>query len=50
MWVMQNGKERDMDDWMKLFENASKGFKFVQWKQPVGSELGLIEFEWHKFY
>ena len=34
MLELFNAKERDLDDWAKLFERADARFKFVGSKQP----------------
>ncbi|KAL9119135.1 MAG: hypothetical protein Q9187_004309 [Circinaria calcarea] len=46
MLVIQNSRERELDDWKKLFEIADAGFRFVGAKQPAGSNLSLIEAVW----
>lgn len=47
MLEIHNGKERDLSDWVKLFEDAHEGFKVVSVKQPVSSRLGIIEVVWN---
>lgn len=46
MWALGNGKERDMDDTIKLLNDADPRFKLLNVIQPPGSKLGLIEIVW----
>lgn len=46
MLEIHNGKERDLSDWMQLFEDADGRFKILNVKQPVSSRLGIIEVGW----
>ncbi len=46
MWEFHNAKERDVDDWVQLFECADSRFEFLGVKQPAGSRLGIIEVVW----
>lgn len=46
MLEIHNGKERDLSDWLQLFEDADRRFKLVGVKQPVSSRLGIIELVW----
>ncbi len=46
MLEIHNGKERDLSDWVRLFEDAHRSFKVVSVKQPVSSRLGIIEVVW----
>lgn len=46
MKEIQNAKERDADDWKKLFEDADPRFKFKGIKTPVGSILSMISATW----
>lgn len=47
MMEMQNSKERELDDWAKLLEEADKRFDFTGGKQPKGSNLWILEAEWN---
>jgi len=47
MQELQNGKERDAQEWAELFEAAHKEFFFVGVKVPTGSKLAIIEAIWH---
>ncbi|TVY44615.1 O-methyltransferase [Lachnellula subtilissima] len=46
MMTLQNSRERDRDDWIALFSQASKRFHLVGIQCPTGSQLSIIEFEW----
>lgn len=46
MLELQNARERELDDWAKLFEEADKRFKFMGGKQPVGVNLWILEAVW----
>lgn len=46
MTEMQNSHEREVDDWVKLFQSASPGFEFQEAKQPKGSNLWILVAEW----
>ncbi|KAF7945538.1 hypothetical protein EAE96_010305 [Botrytis aclada] len=41
-----NGKERDFDDWTRLFKSASPHFRILGVKSPQNSMLSLIEVTW----
>lgn len=41
-----NGKERDADDWAKLFLATDERFKIVGIKTPPKSLLSIIEARW----
>lgn len=43
MLAVQQGKESNADDWIKLFKDADEGFRILSWKYPVGSKIGPIE-------
>ena len=43
MMALQNGKERDLADWKKLFSEADSRLSIVNVSQPAGSVLGLLE-------
>ncbi|MCJ1463377.1 hypothetical protein MMC07_001984 [Pseudocyphellaria aurata] len=46
MLELHNAKERDKNDWAKLFQEADSRFIFVGVKQPVQSKLSIIEAVW----
>ncbi|KAH3967279.1 hypothetical protein HBI24_208500 [Parastagonospora nodorum] len=46
MLELHNGKERDADDWRKLFEDCDPRFKFEEIIRPPGSKLGIIQVVW----
>ena len=46
MLTLFNSREREKDDWLKLFEKADKRFVFSQAGTPKGSALGIIEVQW----
>ncbi|TVY17141.1 O-methyltransferase bik3 [Lachnellula arida] len=46
MMQVQNSRERDLDDWAKLFLEADERFAFKGGKQPEGSSLWILEVEW----
>lgn len=46
MLEILNARERELDDWARLFEQADNRFKFLGGKQPVGSHLWIIEALW----
>ncbi|MCJ1244006.1 hypothetical protein MMC30_001203 [Trapelia coarctata] len=46
MLVIQNSRERELDDWAKLFEVADKRFKFLGGKLPPGSKFWILEASW----
>jgi hypothetical protein len=41
-----NAKERSIDDWKSLFEQADTRFKLNRIVNPPGSILAVIEFAW----
>jgi hypothetical protein len=47
MMEMQNSKERELDDWAKLFEEADKRFDFRGGKQTQDSNLRVLKAEWN---
>ena len=47
MLEIHNGKERELGEWMQLFEGVDKRFKLHGVKQPVASRLGILEFVWN---
>ncbi|KAK7001297.1 S-adenosyl-L-methionine-dependent methyltransferase [Favolaschia claudopus] len=44
--MIQNAHERELDDWKNLFEKADARFQFQWAKQPQGSTLWFLVFEW----
>lgn len=46
MKEIQNGKERDADDWAAVFHMADARFVLKEIRQPEGSDLALIVVEW----
>ncbi|KAF7937469.1 uncharacterized protein EAE98_001783 [Botrytis deweyae] len=46
MLELQNSRERELEDWAKLFEDADPRFTFKGGKQPAGSNLWILEAVW----
>lgn len=46
MLEFHNAKERDADDWAKLFHEADPRFKFLGVKQPPAAKMGSTEARW----
>ncbi|KAI1410075.1 S-adenosyl-L-methionine-dependent methyltransferase [Hypoxylon sp. FL1857] len=46
MIELQNGDDREMGGWERLFAKAHPGFRFHGGKQPPGSALWILEAEW----
>ncbi|KAF2791438.1 putative O-methyltransferase [Melanomma pulvis-pyrius CBS 109.77] len=46
MLELHNGKERDADDWEKLFSDCDPRFKFLGTTRVPGSRLGVVEAKW----
>ncbi|CAG8977109.1 hypothetical protein HYALB_00011354 [Hymenoscyphus albidus] len=46
MLELQNARERELEDWAKLFEDADPRFKFLGGKQPRGASLWILEAVW----
>jgi hypothetical protein len=46
MLEIGNAKERDLDEWTNLFEEADSRFIFQGIKQPLDSRLAIIEATW----
>ncbi|CAG8952635.1 hypothetical protein HYFRA_00009742 [Hymenoscyphus fraxineus] len=46
MLELQNARERELEDWAKLFEDADPRFKFLGGKQPKGASLWILEAVW----
>lgn len=47
MMEMQNSKERELEDWENLFQEADARFEFKGGFQPSGSNLWILEVEWN---
>ncbi|CAG8950964.1 hypothetical protein HYFRA_00006361 [Hymenoscyphus fraxineus] len=41
-----NSRERTVEDWKSLFQEADKGFVLKNVFEPQGSALGILEFKW----
>ncbi|KAI9646018.1 hypothetical protein NHQ30_005456 [Ciborinia camelliae] len=46
MLELQNARERELNDWAKLFEEADPRFRFKGGKQPAGANLWILEAVW----
>ncbi|KAI4859218.1 putative O-methyltransferase [Hypoxylon rubiginosum] len=46
MLEIGNAKERDLDEWKALFEQADQRFVFKGMQQPPGSSLAILEATW----
>jgi hypothetical protein len=46
MMEIGNAKERDLDEWKQLFEQADERFVFKGPKMPPGSRLAILEATW----
>jgi hypothetical protein len=46
MMEIGNAKERDLDEWKQLFEQADERFVFKSPKMPPGSRLAILEATW----
>ncbi|TGO45865.1 hypothetical protein BCON_0360g00090 [Botryotinia convoluta] len=46
MLELQNSRERELEDWAKLFEDADPRFTFKGGNQPAGSNLWILEAVW----
>lgn len=46
MLEIGNAKERSLDEWKALLEEADGRFKFRDFYHPVGSNLGIVEAVW----
>ncbi|PQE06932.1 6-hydroxytryprostatin B O-methyltransferase protein [Rutstroemia sp. NJR-2017a WRK4] len=46
MLELQNSRERELEDWAKLFEKADPRFIFKGGKQPAGANLWILEAVW----
>jgi hypothetical protein len=47
MLELHNGKERDADDWARLFEVCDARFQFDGVIRPPGSRLGIVHATWN---
>ena len=48
MLAIQNSREREIEDWARLFELADSRFKFLGATQPIGSTLWILESIWEE--
>lgn len=46
MLELTNSKEREEQDWKKLFKDADTNFEFIGIKRPEDSKLSFIEVKW----
>lgn len=46
MLELQNAREREMEDWAKLFVDADPRFKFLGGKKPEGASLWILDAVW----
>jgi hypothetical protein len=46
MLELHNGKERDVDDWERLFRDCDPRFKYLGVTRSPGSRLAIIQAEW----
>jgi hypothetical protein len=46
MLELQNSRERELEDWAKLFEEADARFRFLGGKQPRGANIWILEAVW----
>ena len=46
MQSMFDAKEREIEQWRKLFADADSRFRFIGVTQPEGSRLSIIELVW----
>ncbi len=46
MLAVFNSRERSLDDWKQLFQEADSRFEFVRVEEPRGSALAIIEARW----
>ncbi|KAI1411312.1 S-adenosyl-L-methionine-dependent methyltransferase [Hypoxylon sp. FL1857] len=47
MTEMQNSRERELSDWINLFQLADQRFKFEEAKRPEGSNLWILTVVWN---
>ena len=43
-----NARERDEDDWRRLFGEADSRFKVLRIFTPKGSTLGIVDVVWER--
>jgi hypothetical protein len=48
MLEIGNARERDLGEWINIFEQADARFVFKGMKQPPGSRLAILETTWEK--
>jgi len=48
MLEIGNAKERCLEEWKGLFEEADSRFVFKGMKQPPGSSLAILEMSWEE--
>jgi hypothetical protein len=46
MMSLMNGKERELEQWKALFEQADSRFKWHGGNKPDGSRLWIIKASW----
>jgi hypothetical protein len=46
MMEIGNAKERDLEEWQHLLEQADRRFIFTGLKMPPGSNLAILEASW----
>ena len=46
MLELHNGRERDLEDWKQLFDEADRRFELLSVHQSPRSRLAIIEFVW----
>ena len=46
MMYILHGKERDVDEWVTLFQDADPRFDAIRIKSPPQSMLSIIEATW----
>ena len=46
MLGISNFRERSLDGWKQLFQEADSRFEFVRVEEPRGSALAIIEARW----
>ena len=42
-----NSRERDLEEWKHLFQDADSRFDFIGVEEPRGSALAIIEARWN---
>ena len=46
MLELQNSRERELEEWGKLFELADHRFRFLGGTKPMGANLWILEAAW----